>query len=172
MTQTRALLFYKHVEDEGTSPLTFDNARLTNTVGSVFDMVVSAVRASEGGEAPKRSEKPSVSYDFYDWNLEAVPDNSTVSCLAKPGIVLAIKKRKEDTHIAAAILKLQLERVTDRMQRDLLDAFLKGPKGQFEPTNIGDMLSDAIEAKPGAFGFSLDLKEVFRNIFRRRRAGK
>ena len=169
---TRALLFYKHVEDEGTSPLTFDNAPLTNTVGSVFDMVVSAVRISKGGEAPRGSEEPSASYDFYDWNLDAVPTASTVSRLAKPGIVLAIKKRKEDTQTVAAILKLQLERVTDSMQRDLLDAFLKGPKGQFEPTNMGDTLSDAIEAKPGAFGFSLDLKKLFLSIFRRRRSGK
>lgn len=172
MKQTRSLLFYKQVEGEGTSPLTFDNAPLAKTVGSVFDMVIIAVKASKDSETPKGSETPSASYDFYNWNLEAVHANSTVSRLAKPGIVLAIKKGKNDTHTAAAILKLQLEQVTEGVQRTLLDSFLKGPKGQFQPINMGDTLSDIIEAKPGAFGFSLDLKKLFKSILWRRRTDK
>ena len=167
MKDNRSILFYILSADNSTHPYTFERAELKDSLITVFGKVMFALSVTCPSAVPKSDTDASKDYDFYDWLLKPLKQESTIGNIPNPGIVIAIKKGVVETDTMATAVKVQVENTQDAIQQDLLNQFLAGGKGKLPSQHLVQQLSSAVDAKPGAFGFHLDLKKLFKTIFGR-----
>jgi len=132
---------------------------LGTTLGATFRLALLA-RGINGQQTPS-------DYSFYDWELNPVQEQMKVCEIPTPGIVVAIRKGLGDR---PEVLAGQVKYHLTWLEKDTLDSFLKDPSTQFVPSTLGGAVAEAVEAKPGLFGFTVDLKKLFKAVFNRGRS--
>lgn len=159
MPTSRTLMFLLLSGSPTGDALNFSGLELGKTLEESFELALL-------GKGLNEQQMPS-DYSFYDWELNQIPAEMKVRDIPSPGIVLSIKKGLSDRpEVLAGKAKYHLT----WFESNILDSFLSDPSTQFQPSTLGDVVSDAIEVKPGICGFSVDLKKFFRALFNRRRS--
>lgn len=156
MPTTRTLMFLVNSGSTKADAPKISGVELDSTLGAAFRLAMIA-RGLHHQQTP-------LDYSFYDWEVHPIPEEMKVREIPPPGIIVAVKKGLSDR---LEVLAGQLKYHLTWFEKGTLDSFLQDPSTQFVPSKLGNEVMEAVEAKPGLFGVTVDVKRVSRALFKR-----
>lgn len=129
---TRSLLIYYGTDNRTIKPWYGDALNPNIRIASVVTGLAQANNAiADSDDISFLSTDPAY-YRLYDWNEEVVDAQIPIRRIARPGIILALPHNQSTE---PALVKQYIDGIAhkDAQQRELLDSFLVGVRGSFEP---------------------------------------